>query len=136
MGRDIVIWLQSLVFVRYLAASVVALAIDVALFLLLLATGLFSPTASAISYCAGIAVHWTISSRVVFARAAAPGGLNRWRQKFLFCASAVLGLSLTVAIVAYAAATGADPRIAKLVAIAVSFTTTYLVRRLIVFAVR
>jgi putative flippase GtrA len=134
--RALVQELTARTFVRYLGASVVALATDVGLFLLLLAAAVHAPAASALSYCAGIAVHWLISSRLVFAATAAPGGADRWRQKLLFLLSAGLGLTLTVSIVSYGAAIGMDPRVAKLIAVLISFTTTYLVRRLIVFAAR
>lgn len=128
--------LSARIFVRYLGASVTALAVDVGLFLFLLRSGLHAPASSAISFCAGIAVHWLISSRLVFATTAAPPGPDRWRQKFLFLMSAALGLTLTVGIVGYGAAIGTDPRLAKLFAVVASFSTIYLVRRLFVFAAR
>jgi putative flippase GtrA len=128
--------LHARIFVRYLGASAAALAVDVGLFLLLLPSGMPATAASAIGFCAGIAMHWLISSRLVFLATAAPGGIDRWRQKFLFLLSAALGLTLTVGIVAYGAAAGLDPRIAKLIAVVISFTTTYAVRRIFVFAAR
>jgi putative flippase GtrA len=134
--RQLIQWLQALRFARYLGASVVALAADVGLFLMFLAAGLFAPAASAASYCVGIAVHWLISSRFVFSATAAPAGAERWRQKLLFLMSAVVGLTLTVAIVSGAEVAGIDPRIAKMIAIVVSFTTTYFLRRTVVFAAR
>ncbi|MDX2209323.1 MAG: GtrA family protein [Sphingopyxis sp.] len=128
--------LWTLIFFRYVGASVVALVADVGLFLLLLSAGLLAPAASAIGFCLGIAVHWLMSSRVVFVTTTARGGTERWRQKFLFLLSAGVGLTLTVAIVSYGAVVGMDPRAAKGIAIIISFTTTYLLRRLFVFAVR
>lgn len=120
--------------VRYGLASVVALATDAGLFLLLLETGLDAMAASATGYCAGILVHWLVSSRVVFADgAAARGTADRTRQKALFVASALIGLAITTAIVGGGDAAGFDPRLAKLAAIIVSFQTTYLLRRHIVF---
>jgi putative flippase GtrA len=128
--------LQGMLFLRYLGASVFALAADIGLFLLLLGAGLLAPAASAVSYCVGIGAHWLVSSRLVFAAGAAPGGSDRWRQKFLFLISAFVGLALTVAIVAGGEAAGVDPRLAKLVAVGVSFVATYILRKTIVFAVR
>ena len=90
--------------------------------------------ASSIGYCAGILVHWLVSSRLVFADGAAARGTGeRHRQKLLFVGSALVGLAVTTAIVGGGSAFGLDPRIAKLLAIVVSFQTTYLLRRHIVF---
>lgn len=120
--------------VNYLLASALALGSDAGLFLLLLDAGLAPVPASATGYCVGILVHWLISSRLVFADGAAARGTGeRHRQKLLFVGSAVVGLAVTTAIVGGGSALGLDPRLAKLVAIIVSFQTTYLLRRHIVF---
>ena len=119
---------------NYLLASALALGSDAGLFLLLLNAGLAPVPASATGYCAGILVHWMISSRLVFADGAAARGTGeRHRQKLLFVGSAVVGLAVTTAIVGGGSALGLDPRLAKLAAIVVSFQTTYLLRRHIVF---
>lgn len=119
---------------NYLLASVLALGSDAGLFLLLLDAGLAPVAASAVGYCAGILVHWMVSSRLVFADGTAARGTGeRHRQKMLFVASALVGLAVTTAIVGTGSALGLDPRLAKLVAIVVSFQTTYLLRRHIVF---
>ena len=55
--------LRDIRFVRYILASVGALAVDMGCFLLLLATGTGAVAASAIGYGAGIAAHWLVSSR-------------------------------------------------------------------------
>lgn len=120
--------------VNYLLASALALGSDAGLFLLLLDAGLAPVPASATGYCAGILVHWLFSSRLVFADGAAARGTGeRHRQKLLFVGSAVVGLAVTTVIVGGGSALGLDPRLAKLVAIIVSFQTTYLLRRHIVF---
>ncbi|MGV3731083.1 MAG: GtrA family protein [Sphingopyxis sp.] len=120
--------------VNYLLASALALGSDAGLFLLLLDAGLAPISASATGYCAGILVHWLISSRLVFADGAAARGTGeRHRQKLLFVGSAIIGLAVTTAIVGGGSALGIDPRLAKLAAIVVSFQTTYLLRRHIVF---
>lgn len=120
--------------INYLLASVLALGSDAGLFLLLLDGGLTPVAASAVGYCAGIVVHWVVSSRLVFADGTAARGTGeRHRQKMLFVASALVGLAVTTAIVGTGSALGLDPRIAKLIAIVVSFQTTYLLRRHIVF---
>lgn len=119
---------------NYLLASGLALGSDAGLFLLLLSAGLTPMIASAIGYCAGILVHWLVSSRLVFADGAAARGTGeRHRQKLLFIGSALIGLALTTAIVGVGTALGLDPRLAKLAAIVVSFQATYLLRRHIVF---
>lgn len=119
---------------NYLLASALALGSDAGLFLLLLDSGLSPMAASAVGYCAGILVHWLVSSRLVFADGAAARGTGeRHRQKMLFVGSALVGLAVTTAIVGTGSALGLDPRLAKLAAIVVSFQTTYLLRRHIVF---
>lgn len=121
-------------FIRYGLASVIALASDVGLFLALLRVGLMPAAASALGYGVGILIHWLISSRLVFARGAAPRGPERIRQKGLFVGSALIGLALTTGIVALGSLIGLLPLAAKLVAVVVSFQTTYLLRKAIVFA--
>jgi len=120
--------------VRYLLASVGALAVDMSTFLALLAFGTWAAGASAVGYAAGILAHWLMSSRAVFADRVAERGLPRTQQKVLFVASAVLGLGLTTGIVFAGDTAGLDPRAAKLVAIAVSFAATWLLRSRVVFS--
>jgi putative flippase GtrA len=119
--------------VRYLLASVGALAVDVGCFLALLTSGVWPASASAVGYCAGIVAHWLLSSRAVFADTVAARGLARTRQKAMFVISALIGLALTSGIVWAGDTSGVDPRAAKLVAIAVSFAATWLLRSKIVF---
>jgi putative flippase GtrA len=129
----ILVRLRDVRLVRYLLASVGALAVDMACFLALLALGIWPATASAIGYCAGIVAHWLLSSRAVFADTVAVNPLGRTRQKAMFVLSALLGLALTASIVWAGDAAGIDPRAAKLVAIGVSFATTWVLRSRIVF---
>ena len=124
---------DRLVPARYLAASAVALGFDMASFLVLLAMGLHAAPASALSYTLGILVHWYISSRAVFVAGVAERGPARTRQKALFVASAGIGLALTSAIVGLGDLSGLDPRFAKMAAIAVSFSVTWLLRSKVVF---
>lgn len=125
--------LIALRFTRYVLASVGALAVDLGAFLALLAMAAAPWAASATGYSLGILAHWLLSSRTVFGADVAERGAARTRQKALFVISALIGLGLTTAIVAGAAAGGIDPRLAKLVAIAASFFTTWLLRNRIVF---
>lgn len=125
--------LRDIRFVRYVLASVGALAVDVGSFLALLAIGVMAAPASAIGYSLGILAHWLMSSRAVFVGDVAERGAARTRQKALFVVSALIGLALTTAIVGVGDWSGIDPRIAKVAAIAVSFFVTWLIRSLIVF---
>ena len=120
--------------VRYLLASVAALAADMGSFLALLRLGLTPAPASAAGYALGILAHWLLSSRAVFSDQVAARGRRRTRQKALFVGSALVGLALTTAIVGTGTALGLDPRLAKLAAVAVSFAATWLLRQRVVFA--
>lgn len=119
---------------RYVAVSAAALGVDMTLFLTLIAGGVLATLASGLGYCLGIFVHWFLSSRFVFGAQLADNGAARTKQKGLFVGSALLGLGLTMLIVGVSAAAGLDPRAAKIVAIAVSFNVTYLLRKVVVFA--
>jgi len=99
-------------YLRYLAASIVALGVDVSLFLVLQASGMPIALLSALSYSAGILMHWLISSRLVFAGELRDVGIDRARQQALFLLSAFAGLLITVAIVSLAVQFGLDARLA------------------------
>lgn len=125
----------DLVLIRYLFASVLALGVDVGTFVALLHGG-FAPTAAATAgYSLGIVGHWLLSSRAVFTEGVAQRGPQRTRQKALFVLSALAGLGVTTLIVAAAGPLHIDPRLAKMVAIGVSFTLTWLLRRAVIFRV-
>ena len=119
--------------IRYVLASIGALAVDVGTFLALLSVGMWATGASAIGYCLGIAAHWLMSSRAVFIGNVAAPGAARTRQKALFVISALVGLAITTAIVWTGDNSGIDPRIAKVIAIAVSFFATWILRSRVVF---
>lgn len=123
----------DLVFLRYIAASAFALAVDMGTFMALLALGNPAAPAAAAGYGLGIVAHWLISSRAVFTVGVAERGPERHRQKVLFVGSALVGLALTTAIVGLGTALGLDPRVAKLLAIGASFTLTWLLRERVVF---
>jgi putative flippase GtrA len=125
--------LSDMRFLRYFGASVFALAVDVSTFFAALAMGLAAGPASALGYSLGILAHWLISSRAVFQDGLAADGRARTVQKTLFVISALAGLALTTLIVTLADRAGIDPRLAKLAAIAASFTLTYILRAQIVF---
>ncbi|MBX7541633.1 GtrA family protein [Qipengyuania sphaerica] len=130
---EIISRLQRIRLIRYGFASVAALAVDMGAFLALLAFMVPAAIASAAAYSAGIVTHWLFSSRTVFTDTVAARGPERTRQKALFVVSALVGLALTIAIVGAADLAGIDPRLAKLVAIVVSFAATWLLRSRLVF---
>jgi putative flippase GtrA len=93
-----------------------------------------STIAAAIGYGVGIVAHWTLSSRKVFQdRVSERGTRERTQQKAMFVVSALLGLIVTMSIVGVGEALGLDPRIAKVMAIGVSFMLTYLLRNVVIF---
>ena len=124
--------LSDLTILRYLLASVGALAVDMGSFLGLMALGLAATPASAAGYTLGILAHWLLSSRAVFTGRVAQSGIARTRQKVLFVVSALAGLALTTGIVAAAQALSIDPRAGKLVAIVLSFALTWWLRNVVV----
>lgn len=123
----------DILLLRYLAASAVALGVDMGSFLLLLRLELPAALAAAMGYSLGIVTHWLLSSRAVFTRGVAERGPERTRQKAMFVLSALFGLALTTGIVGAGDALGIDPRLAKLAAIAASFTATWLLREKLIF---
>ena len=118
---------------RYFSSSVVALGADSASFLIMLQCGVAPATAAAIGFMLGTVVHWQVSSRVMFADGVAPAGPERRAQMILFVASALVGLVLTTAIVGGAVALAINPRLAKLVAVGISFVTTSSLRHVLIF---
>lgn len=122
-------------YVRYGLVSVGALGADLAVFQMLLYLGVAAALAAALGYALGVAVHWFMSARLVFAgETHQRGSRERRRQKLLFALSALVGLTITTGIVAGGTELGLDPRLAKLVAIGASFQAVWLIRRLYVFA--
>jgi putative flippase GtrA len=130
---ELVLRLRDIRFLRYVAASVGALAVDFGSFLALMSLGLAATPASSVGYAAGILAHWVMSSRTVFADTVAERGSGRNRQKALFVGSALAGLAITTAIVGSGEIAGIDARISKLCAVVVSFLVTYWLRKSVVF---
>ena len=80
-------------------------------------------------------MHWVLSASTVFARGAGDrGSSRRRRQKLLFSASALVGLGITTVIVGLGASLEWDVRVAKLLAIGISFAAVWVLRRLYIFA--
>lgn len=119
---------------RYVGASVLSLGIDFVVFIAALSLGAPPAIAAATGYVAGIVCHWAISSRFVFAAQIAASASGRHQQQGLFVLSALVGLGITTGIVGIGSRFGLDPRLAKGVAIVVSFQATYILRKKVVFA--
>jgi putative flippase GtrA len=122
------------VYTRYIGASVVSLGVDFAVFMAMMSLGLTPALAAACGYAAGVVCHWLISSKMVFVSQVAAVGAARRQQQGLFVLSALVGLGITTGIVGLATRYGLDPRIAKGIAIVVSFQATYVLRKKVVFA--
>ncbi|NUQ17891.1 MAG: GtrA family protein [Sphingomonas sp.] len=122
------------VYFRYVGASAVSLGVDFAIFMAALSVGIPPALAAASGYIVGIVCHWLISSRMVFIGHVAEDAASRRHQQALFVLSALVGLGITTAIVGIGSRYGLDPRIAKGIAIVVSFQATYMIRKKVVFA--
>lgn len=121
-------------YLRYIGASAASLGLDFALFMVALSAGVPPALAAALGYVSGIACHWLLSSKLVFVGHVASDSTARRQQQALFVLSALVGLGLTTGIVGIGSRYGLDPRIAKGIAILVSFQATYLLRKKVVFA--
>ena len=121
-------------FVRYGFASASGTVIDLAVFGLLIWSGIVVWIAAPAGYALGTLWHWQVSRRMVFPDRTAAQGEGRARQQVLFVASALLGLALTTCIVTLGVQSGFDPAPAKFTAMCVAFTSVWLVRLLFVFA--
>jgi putative flippase GtrA len=122
------------IYTRYIGASAASLGVDFAIFMAALSLGIPPALAAAGGYIAGIACHWLISSRMVFTGQIASTAAGRRQQQAMFVLSALVGLGITTAIVGLGTRYGLDPRLAKGVAIVVSFQAIYVLRKKIVFA--
>jgi len=122
------------VYLRYVGASAASLGVDFALFMAAMSVGVPPALAAAFGYIVGIACHWLLSSKLVFIGQVALDSSGRRQQQALFVLSALVGLGLTTGIVGLGSRYGLDPRIAKGIAIVVSFQATYVIRKKVVFA--
>ncbi|WP_245755730.1 GtrA family protein [Qipengyuania nanhaisediminis] len=118
---------------RYMVASFAGTIVDLGGFLLLYANGMAPVGAATASYILGVAIHWIVSSRFVFADRLARPGMARGAQQVLFVLSALAGLAITAGIVWFAGEAEVDPRIGKLVAMGASFLAVWTIRLLFVF---
>lgn len=120
-------------FVKYFAASAIALVVDYAVYWLLAqSTKMSLPQAAVVGYLAGLVAAYFLISNHIFT--------NGWLQKqkaveaLLFASSGLFGTLITyVTVKVYTTLIAEDLNGAKLSAIAVSFFSVYLYRRYIVF---
>ena len=127
----LVLWHRFTV-TRYLAASIIALAFDVALFSSLVALAVDPTIASAAGYCAGIVIHWMVSANMVFTGKTRNGAALHI-QRALFAGSALVGLAITVVTVEILGRIGVHPITSKGAAIGISFIAVYVLRKWGVF---
>ena len=118
---------------RYAVVSGLALALDLAVFMLLNRLLALPTLAGVIGYACGIVLHYHLSRRFVFANAGSGKSARRLFGEFF--ASGLIGLVVTAAVIACATgALGIGPLPAKLIAIAASFLGVFVIRRTVVFA--
>ncbi len=120
-------------FLRYVAASVGALSVDMGSFILLLHFGMLAGLAAAIAYTLGIVAHWVLLSRGVFKEGVAERGVARTQQKVIFFVTTLAGLALTTAVVSVLVALGVAPIVTKVLAVVLSFTLNWLIRKRYIF---
>jgi putative flippase GtrA len=119
-------WLRPL---RFGLVGVANTAVDFGVFLLLLRLGLWPAPAAAAGFACGTLNSYLLNRNWTFRDAPRRPG---WSQFLAFVATSLLGLALSVAIVAaLAPAVGAVP--AKLVAIGMGFGFNYVCSRMLVF---
>lgn len=131
IASALVLW-HRFTITRYLAASIIALAFDVALFSSLVALAVDPTLASAAGYCAGIIIHWSVSANIVFTGKTRDGAALHI-QRAMFAGSALVGLGITVATVEILGRVGVHPIPSKGVAIGISFVAVYAMRKWGVF---
>lgn len=131
IASALVLW-HRFTITRYLAASIIALLFDVALFSGLVAVAVDPTIASAAGYCVGIVIHWLVSANIVFTGKTRDGAALHV-QRALFAGSALVGLGITVATVEILGRFGIEPIASKAVAIGISFVAVYAMRKWGVF---
>lgn len=120
-------------FLKYFAASTVALVVDYATYWALAQSDLMELTGAAVmGYLTGLTVAYFLVAGKVFS----DGWLKERRtyEILLFVLSGVLGIVLTyISVLLYVRILGESIHGAKLFAVVVSFVSVYLFRKLIVF---
>lgn len=119
-------------FLRYVAVSAAALLVDVATLYLMAVVLQFDEAASTvIAYFVGLAAHYLLSIRLVFAFRRF--GDRRRVELALYLASGVLGALFSGGVVRVALAAGLTLVVAKGIAVAGSFVLVYALRKAMLF---
>jgi putative flippase GtrA len=120
---------------RYSIASVVALAIDIAVYVALCSLAVNPLVAGVVGYAVGMVAHYAMSTSFVFAVInTKKSGFRRLAE---FAVSGLVGLGITGAVIATLTQSFAVSAIpAKIAAVIISFLAVFLMRRWIVFASR
>jgi putative flippase GtrA len=118
---------------RYSAASMLALALDFSVYLLLTAGHVKPVLAGVLGYGAGLALHFLLSVRFVFVGASTSKAQARLFGEFAL--SGLAGIATTAVVMALATGVAGLPGLpAKVLAAFASFLLVYWLRRTIVFA--
>ena len=120
---------------RYGLVSLAALGCDFLVFLALTKSGVVPAIAGMAGYAFGLVLHFVLSTQFVFDTAASQK--TRARLFGEFAVSGGAGIVLTAAVITVMThRLHADPVVAKITAVGVSFAVVFLLRRGVVFAVR
>ncbi len=120
---------------RYTVVSALALGLDIVIYMTLVGWGLMAALAGIVGYSAGMILHYALSCRFVFRREMTAKTETRLFTEF--AASGVAGLMLTAVMIALAHnVMGLTPFIAKLIAVVVSFSAVFVLRRSVVFSAK
>ena len=120
-------------FILYAAVSALALAVDLAI--LYIATARFampSYLAAALAYAIGLAAHYVLSVRYVFAYRRMAS--QRRTEAVIYALTGLAGIVLSAAIVYAGSSFGQSLAVSKLVAIAVSFIAVFIIRKITLFS--
>ncbi len=122
-------------FSRYTVVSVLALALDFAVYLMLTTTDMKAALAGVIGYGCGLALHYLLSVRFVFDAHAAQKAQVRLFGEFAL--SGLAGMAITALVIALVADVAGLPVLpAKILAAGASFLVVFALRRSVVFARR
>ncbi|MGQ0671593.1 MAG: GtrA family protein [Hyphomicrobium sp.] len=118
---------------RYTVVSVIALALDFAVYLTLADAGYRAAIAGVIGYSIGMLLHFGLSTRFVFKRTNVQKSDARLFSEFVV--SGLAGLLITATVISLAHDTlGFTAFMAKVFAVAISFVAVFLLRRSVVFS--
>jgi len=118
---------------RYTVVSVLALTLDMSVYLSLTQVGYPATLAGVVGYGTGMLLHFSLSTRFVFRKEAR--GKSETRLFTEFVASGLVGIAITATVIKIATeVVGLSALLAKCCAVAVSFVAVFVLRRAVVFA--